>query len=132
MMQREEFVDFAKFVALVQYLRVPTKQAQECLQAVAENIKESKALTTVESMISELRGGRYAMARVIRHLPQRIKEQIESEEFLEMSQAQYTEADADESGALDAKELTPILAKICKSLTGHSVANQRQCELILD
>merc|ERR1719199_1794672 len=99
----DEFVDFARFLCVMEYLQGPESQQINTGLAILEDSK------SIDELIECVKKDKTHMRKVIPYLPAEIRDELYSDEFVYTCLERFSELDADGSGSLEPVELYPLI-----------------------
>eukprot|EP00929_Paragymnodinium_shiwhaense_P104960 TRINITY_DN697_c0_g1_i1.p1 TRINITY_DN697_c0_g1~~TRINITY_DN697_c0_g1_i1.p1 ORF type:complete len:1471 (+),score=501.24 TRINITY_DN697_c0_g1_i1:97-4413(+) len=129
--EQDEFVNFAQFLVVANYLacndpeELPSispagakSRKRGSIQAVdpsmfAEPPSPGSAATKFDEFIQKLEADREAIMDIVPYLPADMVDVLCSDEFLDECEAKFFDLDTDKSGGLDPVELIPVVATFC-------------------
>jgi len=121
----DEFLDFARFIAIMGYT-----QSADGRREMAEGLQILEDSRQIEQLIQMLETDRGDIRKVIPYLPIDIQDELLCENFTLSCLKKFKELDVDNSGSLEPRELYPIILEMTSA---HSLAlDESQCERFTD
>jgi len=108
----DEFLDFARFLAIMSYM-----DSEEGKHEFADGLEIFADHKQIEDLITMLEGDRQAIRMVIPYLPMDLQNLLLSERFTKSCQARFKELDTDRSGSLEPTELFPVVMEMIEAET---------------
>jgi len=103
-LQKDEFLDFTRFLFIMSYIHTP--EGKEALKDALPIMNGSKK---IEELIATMARDRANMKKVIPFLPDWFRQELLSEHFTVECLDFFTDLDQDRNGSLDPKELFPMV-----------------------
>jgi len=117
---RSEFLNLARFMIIMAYLE--TEEGRVVQDIVDLSMGDKK----VEELLQMLQHDANAVHKIIAMLPEKIFDEVTSDEFVEQCHQRFAELDMDKNGVLSPTELLPIIVDLTHAHP-HSV-DIEQCE----
>eukprot|EP00933_Yihiella_yeosuensis_P023864 TRINITY_DN18541_c0_g1_i1.p1 TRINITY_DN18541_c0_g1~~TRINITY_DN18541_c0_g1_i1.p1 ORF type:complete len:681 (-),score=174.89 TRINITY_DN18541_c0_g1_i1:94-2136(-) len=117
----DEFLDFARFVFVMNFLKSEEGKAQA--EAALKVMGESKR---IDDLIDTIKKDRQAVAMVVPYLPDWLRNDLLSDHFVSECRNFFTELDKDKSGSLDPSELFPVILSLAE--TNKMALDSQQCK----
>mmetsp|Transcript_118106 Transcript_118106/g.214795 ORF Transcript_118106/g.214795 Transcript_118106/m.214795 type:complete len:1091 (-) Transcript_118106:62-3334(-) len=106
---RDEFIDFAQFLAVMNFLS-STVEGQQ-VSASAQAVTDRKV---IEHYIAELTKDPKNMSEILQYMPRPIIEDVSGDNFREQCLEGFKAIDKSRNNVLDPAELFPLVIKLCK------------------
>lgn len=106
---RDEFIDFAQFLAVMNFLSSTVEGQQVATSAQAVTDRQ-----VVAFYMAELEKNPKNMAEILQYMPRPIIEDVSSDNFKEQCLNGFKFVDKSGKGALAPEELFPLIVKLCK------------------
>jgi Ca2+-binding EF-hand superfamily protein len=116
----DEFLDFARFMCIMQYLH--SEEGKDEVGHALQILSDSKQ---IEDLIVLLERDWHEMKKVIPYLPDDLRDELLSEHFTLDCLQRFEELDRDCSGSLDPSQVLPIIVDMTNA--HHHALDESQC-----
>jgi len=123
--RKDEFVDFARFLCVMNFLRSDEGQEQ-----MVEGMKILESSQEIDDLVSMLKNDRRQMRKVMPYLPDDLRDELLSELFTSTCLEKFKELDKDGNGSLDPSELYPIILEMTNA--HHYALDLEQCNRFME
>merc|ERR1719272_748219 len=117
----DEFVDFARFLCVMEYLQGPAGQRE-----MNEGLAVLESSKSIDELIETVQNDKHQMRKIMPYLPADLRDELLSDAFVTHCLQRFEELDSDGSGSLCPVEIYPLLLEMTDA--HHYALDHDQCE----